>query len=204
MSGYIGSKTSVTLVDGYTQAEADAEFVDKAGDTMTGGLTVGGSFTSLGIDDNATSTAVTIDSSGRVTMPYQPAFMARPDSATDSGLVVTSWTTANANDYNIGNHLVSDRFTAPIAGKYLFSFSGLYLRGTTGWSRIWTLVNGVQVIDGLDLKTTDSGNVYNMISYSVILNLSVGDYVQIQADDEGSNGYLYANPYTRWAGYLLG
>ena len=32
MSGYIGSKTSVTLVDGYTQAEADAEFVAKAGD----------------------------------------------------------------------------------------------------------------------------------------------------------------------------
>ena len=148
--------------------------------------------------------AMRIDSSGRVTKPYQPAFMARPYSSTATGLVVTSWTTANANDYNIGNHLVSDRFTAPIAGKYLFSFSGLYLRGTTGWSRIWTLVNGVQVIDGLDLKTTDSGNVYNMISYSVILNLSVGDYVQIQADDEGSNGYLYANPYTRWAGYLLG
>jgi hypothetical protein len=45
MSGYIGSKASVTLVDGYTQAEADAEFVDKAGDTMTGGLTVGGTVT---------------------------------------------------------------------------------------------------------------------------------------------------------------
>ena len=29
MSGYIGSKASVTLVDGYTQAEADAEFVAK-------------------------------------------------------------------------------------------------------------------------------------------------------------------------------
>ena len=45
MSGYIGSKASVTLVDGYTQAEADAEFVAKAGDTMTGGLTVGGTVT---------------------------------------------------------------------------------------------------------------------------------------------------------------
>ena len=45
MSGYIGSKTSVTLVDGYTQAEADAAFVAKAGDSMTGGLTVGGAVT---------------------------------------------------------------------------------------------------------------------------------------------------------------
>ena len=41
MSGYIGSKSSVTLVDGYTQTEADAEFVAKAGDTMTGDLSFG-------------------------------------------------------------------------------------------------------------------------------------------------------------------
>ena len=38
MSGYIGSKSSVTLVDGYNQAEADAEFVAKSGDTMTGNV----------------------------------------------------------------------------------------------------------------------------------------------------------------------
>ena len=40
MAGYIGSKSSVTLVDGYTEAEADAEFVTKTGDSMTGGLTI--------------------------------------------------------------------------------------------------------------------------------------------------------------------
>jgi len=39
MAGFIGSKASVTLVDGYNRTEADAEFVAKAGDTMTGGLT---------------------------------------------------------------------------------------------------------------------------------------------------------------------
>ena len=42
MAGYIGSKSSVTLVDGYTEAEADAEFVAKAGDTMTGALEIQG------------------------------------------------------------------------------------------------------------------------------------------------------------------
>ena len=66
MAGYIGSKTSVAQVDGYTRTEADAGFVSVAGDTMTGGLTVGGPFTSLGIDDNAAATAVTVDGSGNV------------------------------------------------------------------------------------------------------------------------------------------
>ena len=40
MAGYIGSKSSVTLVDGYSEAEADAEFVTKTGDTMSGDLVV--------------------------------------------------------------------------------------------------------------------------------------------------------------------
>jgi len=45
MAGYIGSKSSVTQVDGYTEAEADAEFVTKAGDTMSGNLDVTGTVT---------------------------------------------------------------------------------------------------------------------------------------------------------------
>jgi len=49
MAGYIGSKSSVTLVDGYTEAEADAEFVTKTGDTMSGNLDVTGTVTSDGL-----------------------------------------------------------------------------------------------------------------------------------------------------------
>ena len=44
MSGYIGSKASVTLVDGYTQAEADAEFVQDP----NGAITVSGSNVGIG------------------------------------------------------------------------------------------------------------------------------------------------------------
>ena len=55
MAGYIGSKASVTQVDGYNQAEADAEFVAKSGDTMTGNLDVDGtvSATSFSGDGSA-------------------------------------------------------------------------------------------------------------------------------------------------------
>lgn len=42
MSGYIGSKIAVTQVDGYNRSEADAEFVQVTGDTMTGALGIGG------------------------------------------------------------------------------------------------------------------------------------------------------------------
>lgn len=45
MAGYIGSKASVTLVDGYNRTEADNEFVQVAGDTMTGNLITSGNVT---------------------------------------------------------------------------------------------------------------------------------------------------------------
>jgi hypothetical protein len=44
MAGYIGSKSSVTLVDGYTEAEADAEFVNDP----NGAITVSGSNVGIG------------------------------------------------------------------------------------------------------------------------------------------------------------
>ena len=53
MAGYIGSKSSVTLVDGYTEAEADAEFVTKTGDTMSGNLDVTGTVSAVQLDITA-------------------------------------------------------------------------------------------------------------------------------------------------------
>ena len=38
MAGYIGKSQGVTQVDGYNRSEADAEFVQVTGDTMTGAL----------------------------------------------------------------------------------------------------------------------------------------------------------------------
>ena len=45
MAGYIGSKASVTQVDGYNRTEADNKFVQVAGDTMTGNLITSGNVT---------------------------------------------------------------------------------------------------------------------------------------------------------------
>ncbi len=66
MAGYIGSKSSVTLVDGYSEAEADAEFVTKAGDTMTGDLNLGANTLSLGAN-NANSPQILFENSDGVT-----------------------------------------------------------------------------------------------------------------------------------------
>ena len=56
MAGYIGSKSSVTQVDGYSEAEADAEFVNDP----NGAITVSGS--NVGIGTSSPSEKLTIQS----------------------------------------------------------------------------------------------------------------------------------------------
>jgi hypothetical protein len=56
MAGYIGSKSSVTLVDGYSEAEADAEFVNDP----NGAITVSGSNVGIGTSSIATNTKLIV------------------------------------------------------------------------------------------------------------------------------------------------
>ena len=65
MAGYIGSKSSVTLVDGYTEAEADAEFVNDP----NGAITVSGSNVGIGTSSPAENLHISSSSgSARIRM----------------------------------------------------------------------------------------------------------------------------------------
>jgi len=62
MAGYIGSKSSVTLVDGYTEAEADAEFVNDPNDVIT----VSGSNVGIGTSSPVAPLDVTRSGNGTI------------------------------------------------------------------------------------------------------------------------------------------
>lgn len=199
MSGYIGSKASVTLVDGYTQAEADAEFVAKAGDTMTGGLTVGGSFTSLGIDDNATSTAVTIDSAGRVTTPYQPAF----DVAySGSGYGLKNPVIFNVAYLNVGGHYSTStgRFTAPVSGSYIF-YTAFIKNNFSGTARRRFEKNATDPLGGRHLRLDSGQNFGDNGTMQATIYLNAGDYVTVAHTEGSSYG---STQYDYFGGYLIG
>ena len=68
-----------------------------------------------------------IDSTGAVTMPYQPAFLAKPaiiqvDIPASTTVTVAFGTVV----FDQNSDFVSNTFTAPVTGKYQFSYS-LYL-----------------------------------------------------------------------------
>ena len=83
-------------------------------------------------DHTNSTTALTIDSAGRVNQPAKPAFRARRDASGTVG--VQNTIIFDVEDYDIGgNYNTSNgRFTAPITGIYQFEFDALVCENTSG------------------------------------------------------------------------
>jgi len=142
-----------------------------------------------------------IDPSGRVTMPFQPSFGATA--------VYSSAFVGNLNpilfgsiDTNIGNNYNSSngRFTAPISGNYYF-YSQAHRNANTGYTTIRIRKNGSTVSNAW--CSTSVSAINDSISASVIINLSINDYVDVQMETSQANNYI-AETYWKFMGFLIG
>jgi hypothetical protein len=125
-----------------------------------------------------------IDSSGRVTTPYQPHIHGSLTNTGGSGYANYFYTAFSRG----GLSFVTDRITVPIAGLYQISFNTICdpssVRRDTNIA-----VNGVNVTNGLSEDTTTG---YHYRSHSVVVNLAASDYIQFNNDDwysSTSTGY---------------
>jgi hypothetical protein len=189
-------KTPVNFVD-VTQSQSM---------NVTDDLTVGGAFTSTGIDDNATSNAVTLDSSGRVAMPYQPAFSVGGSSNTYITQSPILFDTTELNRNNVYNSSTGV-FTAPVSGAYKFD-AHIYCRCGTGenaFPRIQKSTNGGSSWTNFSyayLGDQASGQVDTTLNINVIMNLNVNDLVRVAF--QGTGDYYHGNEETRFSGFLIG
>ena len=160
----------------------DATTLDIAGDLSVGGLTVG-------------TDQLAVDASGRVTMPYQPAFRAyrNTDPGTSTNFTDMTWT---STEFNVGNHFANNKFTAPVAGTYLFGVNNNMGSGATvgGW-RLYI-----------------NGTARHVFSYNTFTaswkNASGTTLIQLQANDY-AHAYFFgdADYDINWCGfygYLVG
>ena len=90
----------------------------------------------IGLDDSAdtlnigkgstlgTTTAMTFDTNGIITTPLQPSFLVQPASSQDN-IGASSWTVVvfGTERYDTNGDFASNTFTAPVTGKYMFTFS---------------------------------------------------------------------------------
>ena len=152
-----------------------------------------------------------IDSSGRVTMPYQPAFRAFRSSSVSvatSGVVVFDSTSTNiGSNYNTSN----GRFTAPVAGMYQFNMQVL----------LESLSNGNQCECSMFLNGGGTYNFGPRVKYqadytgwdgyvsligTISIYLNASDYVQV-SQQSGGTRTIYGNAGGVWStfsGFLIG
>jgi hypothetical protein len=137
-----------------------------------------------------------IDSSGRVTMPYQPAFFASGGSGAFNASGIFVGDSNAAQKTNVGGHYSysTGRFTAPIAGVYMFSY--LLTINDTSAHMVNIHINGA---DNLQ-PVLHYYNQYESATNVVIFTLAANDYVE--AHLRASSGYGYYG--ARFCGHLIG
>ena len=148
--------------------------------------------------DSAPTERMRIDSSGRVTMPYQPAFYAMKNNAE-----ITSTSAIVFEDVyvNIGSHYnpANGRFTAPVAGTYHFSANFLKRNGS---GRLLFHKNDTYYGSGNSQAFTSPSET--MLAATIIITLAVNDYINVIASIDAGDVYSNPNGHNGFSGFLIG
>tara|TARA_B100000902_G_C27149521_1_gene832989 strand:+ start:88 stop:756 length:669 start_codon:yes stop_codon:yes gene_type:complete len=149
---------------------------------------------SLAIRANSTNTMeiltgggvkVNIDSSGRVTMPSQPSFLAYGSWSYDANYFWKGFATV---DHNIGSHWnnTTGVFTCPIAGRYMI-YATMYHDSSSNY-HLWTFYkNNSSFAPWIQDYNQVTGE--HTTSSSAIINCAANDTLQFNSNASYANAY---------------
>ena len=192
------ARTSIKVRNGNTDGTADAAWdLFTANGNWVGVARRNGGYDILRPDGNI---AHRIDNSGRVTLPYQPAFRVYDASASSNSDVSFATVDTTFNGRNAGWNTSTNTFTAPVAGVYLFTFGFLHGQGgSESYVRAIFKINGTASTQyGETLQ--DMTAQYTPTNLAMAFRLAVGDTVKVF--NEGRK--IYGTQYTSFSGFLIG
>ena len=181
----------------HESAGVDNLVLDTSGNATFGGIAKVGSL----MNPSGAGSAIAMDSAGRVTMPYQPAFSATPNT---NSYITTSPIPFSFVQVNRGNHYNGStfKFTAPVDGTYFFCVQ-MYSRVDNSEDSYPRLrVNNVNQRYSYLYNSGAGGQIHSTVVMPYIVNLSVNDFVDVSFN--GSGDYYGGSNETNFMGYLLG
>ena len=174
---------------------------------------------------------MTVDGSGRVTLPSQPQFIFQGSynnwttinqsgqwlPFTGSSAVATStnnelamnWTSSRSGGYNPsgnGINATTGVYTAPVTGTYLFYLQSYVIKQDSGgeYYHINSFINGGNKDDYTIFGYNDGSNTYSTPEITKVVRLSANDTFAFRLYTNQSASFKIYPHYTCFAGYLLG
>lgn len=147
------------------------------------------------------TTALSIDSTGRILTPARPAFRVHGTSTTWTNFVSnTKLSLLTSVDYNIGNYYntTSHEFVAPINGLYHF-FGRLYVNNTTNYSDFFISIDDGSLDTSLYWHSSEDAAIDQSQTFSEVIQLTANQTVAIKG-----NAGAYFPIYSGFGGYLVG
>ena len=148
-----------------------------------------------------------ISSDGYITAPNQVAFSVSKNNGyqTDDAVFVCDHGTGTRN-HNDGSHYNTSngRFTAPVAGRYMFNFS-VQTHDSGGVVQAWVAIrkNGSIIQYNLQHKT---GGYHTRFDMTYSIKLAANDYIEAYVGESGtSSGWQGSSAeYNNFSGFLIG
>ena len=199
------SNTALSLQTSNASSSVSTNYTS-ANRTFYTGVDIGGANSAYTIyDGTAGAERMRIDSAGRVTMPYQPAFFAR----TASNIANTGAGSPfqyPVVEFNIGGHYNSSNwtFTAPVTGAYLFSAHCILNNYPVNNSVevVFSRNNGTSYYFDRNSKTLNVSNRYSL-GGSAVIYLGAGDSIKVFVYADTSSSWSYESS-SNFSGFLIG
>tara|TARA_B100000989_G_scaffold152768_1_gene113991 strand:- start:98 stop:1006 length:909 start_codon:yes stop_codon:yes gene_type:complete len=157
------------------------------------------------------STAMTINNTGAVTKPLQPAFHVHKNGTNvtniPTGDSTLTWA-AERFDQNSDFDLANNRFTAPVTGKYFLQLHVRLMELDISANYIFLSINtsNKEYNFIIDPDFGDSDPAYYSIGFSVLADMDANDTVNVLYSQLGGAAQIDIdgrNNYTWFSGYLV-
>ena len=170
----------------------------------------GGTYLPLSLSARESNGDFVLSPAGILTTPSQVSFKAYLSSNVNPSKGTNITVPYNVEEYDTqGNFSTSTyKFTAPVAGKYLFTVNfNAYSLDDTAYLRLMLLINASTIRTLFLLQNMPTGNTGDInISGSDILNLSAGNTVEVRVYTDGSGTFGLSQDliWNSFSGHLLG
>ena len=149
-----------------------------------------------------------IDSTGAVTMPYQPAFLAMPDGGVpQNNIPVNTNTTVvlGSVKYDQNSDFASNTFTAPVGGKYQLNTHIRLQDWDVGaiYYQFAIVTSNRVYYTSWDAKISSVDLIFITLSLSVLADMDAGDTAYLRMQQSSGTSQTDIHGETTFSGYLV-